>query len=65
MYRIMKTFISLLTLAAIAFGYMLSITLYKNGELVPAYSLIISSIAGFAFWIEAQSRSRIGSRNNA
>jgi hypothetical protein len=65
MYRIMKTFISLLTLAAIAFAYMLSITLYKNGQLVPAYSLIISSIAGLTFWIEAQSRSRIVSRNNA
>jgi hypothetical protein len=65
MYRIMKTFISLLTLAAIASAYMLSITCYKNGQLVPAYSLIISAIAGFTFWIEAQSRSRIGSRNNA
>ena len=61
----MKTFISLLTLAAIAFAYMLSITLYKNGQLVPAYSLSISSIAGLTFWIEAQSRSRIVSRNNA
>jgi len=65
MYRIMKTFISLLTLAAIAFAYMLSISLYKQGELLPAYALIISSIAGFTFWIEAQSRLRFGSRGNA
>jgi hypothetical protein len=65
MYRIMKTFISLLTLAVIATAYMLSISLYKQGELLSAYSLFISSIAGFTFWIEAQSRSRIGSRNNA
>jgi hypothetical protein len=56
MYRIMKTFISLLTLAAIAFAYMLSISLYKQGDLFSAYSLIISSIAGLTFWIEAQSR---------
>ena len=65
MYRIMKTFISLITLAAIAFAYVLSISLYKQGELFPAYSLIISAIAGLIFWIEAQSRIRIGSRNNA
>jgi hypothetical protein len=65
MYHIMKTFISLLSLAAIAFAYMLSITLYKSGELVSAYSLIISSIAGFTFWIQAQTTSRVGSRNNA
>ncbi len=65
MYRIMKTFISLLTLAAIAFAYMLSIALYKSGELVSAYSLIISSIAGFTFWIQAQTTSRMASGNNA
>jgi hypothetical protein len=65
MYRIMKTFISFLTLAAVAFAYMLSISLYKQGELLPAYSLIISSIAGFTFWIEAQSRFMFGSRSNA
>jgi hypothetical protein len=65
MYRIMKTFISLFTLAAIAFAYMLSISLYKQGDLFSAYSLIISSIAALTFWIEAQSRSRFGSRSNA
>lgn len=61
----MKTFISLLTLAAIAFAYMLSISLYQSNELVAAYSLIISSIAGFTFWIQAQTKFGIGSRNNA
>jgi hypothetical protein len=65
MYRIMKTFISLLTLAAIAFAYVLSISLYKQGDLLSAYSLIISAIAGLTFWIDAQSRPGIGSRNNA
>jgi hypothetical protein len=65
MYRIMKTFISLLTLAVIVFAYMLSIVLYKQDELLAAYSLILSAIAGFTFWIEAQSRSRFGSRTNA
>jgi hypothetical protein len=65
MYRIMKTFISLLTLAAIAFAYMLSISLYKQGDLLSAYSLFLSSIAGFTFWINAQSRFRTGSRSNA
>ena len=65
MYRIMKTFISLLTLAAIAFAYMLSISLYKQGDLLSAYSLFLSSIAGFTFWINAQSRFRIASRTNA
>jgi hypothetical protein len=65
MYRIMKTFISLFTLAAIVFAYVLSITLYKQGELLSAYSLIISSIAGFTFWIHAQSKFGIGSQHNA
>ena len=49
----MKTFISLLTLAAIAFAYVLSISLYKQGDLLSAYSLIISSIAGLTFWIKS------------
>ena len=61
----MKTFISLLTLAAIAFAYVLSISLYKQGDLLSAYSLILSSIAGLTFWINAQSRFGIRSRNNA
>jgi hypothetical protein len=53
MYRIMKTLISLLTLAAIVFAYVLSTTLYKNGDLLSAYLLIMSSIAAFTFWIQA------------
>ncbi|HXB93411.1 MAG TPA: hypothetical protein VNU72_14030 [Puia sp.] len=49
----MKTLISLLTLVAIVFAYILSASLYVQGELASAYLLVISSIGAFAFWIES------------
>ena len=49
----MKTLISLLTLVAIVFAYILSASLYVQGELVSAYLLVISSIGAFAFWVES------------
>ena len=53
MYHAMKTLISLLTLTAIVFAYVLSASLYVQGELVSAYLLVISSIAALIFWIES------------
>ena len=49
----MKTLISLLTLVAIVFAYILSVNLYVQGQLVSAYLLVIASIGALAFWIES------------
>ena len=49
----MKTLISLLTLVAIVFAYVLSASLYVQGELVSAYLLVIASIAAIASWIQS------------
>lgn len=49
----MKTLISILTLVAIVFAYVMSASLYAQGELVFAYLLVISSIAGISFWIKS------------
>ena len=61
----MKTLISLLTLVAIVFAYVLSASLYVQGELVSAYLLVISSIAGFTFWIASHDLFRVHSRKTA
>ena len=61
----MKTLISLLTLVAIVFAYILSASLYVQGELVSAYLLVISSIGAFAFWIESHDLLRVRSHKKA
>jgi hypothetical protein len=53
MYPQMKTFISLLTLIAIVAAYFFSASLYVQGELVIAYSLVLSSVVAFSFWIKS------------
>jgi hypothetical protein len=65
MYHAMKTLISLLTLTAIVFAYVLSASLYIQGELVSAYLLVISSIAAFTFWIESHDLLRVHARKSA
>ena len=61
----MKTLISLLTLIAIVFAYVLSASLYVQGELVSAYLLVISAIASIVFWIESHDILRVRTRSNA
>ncbi|HWB90941.1 MAG TPA: hypothetical protein VG605_03790 [Puia sp.] len=55
----MKTLISILTLVAIVFAYVLSASLYVQGELVSAYLLVMSSIAAITFWIESHDLLRV------
>ncbi len=59
----MKTLISLLTLTAIVFAYVLSASLYVQGELVSAYLLVISSIAGISSWIQSHDVLKVNARN--
>jgi cbb3-type cytochrome oxidase subunit 1 len=47
----MKTLISILTLAAIVFVYVLSASLYLQGQLLGAYALVLSAICSIVFWI--------------
>ena len=47
----MKTFISIFTLIAIVAAYIFSASLYVQGELLAAYTLVIASIAGVTMWI--------------
>ena len=61
----MKTLISLLTLIAIVFAYVLSASLYVQGELVSAYLLVISSIAGITFWIQSHDLLRVHASKGA
>jgi hypothetical protein len=49
----MKTFISLITLSALVFAYIFSASLYLQGELIVAYSLMLASITGLTFWIKS------------
>lgn len=65
MYHAMKTLISLLTLIAIVFAYVLSASLYVQGELVSAYLLVISAIAGLISWIESHDLLRVHAREAA
>ena len=59
MYHAMKTLISLVTLLAIVFAYIFSASLYVQGELLAAYALVISSIAGIALWIRSHDLFRL------
>ena len=65
MYHAMKTLISILTLTAIVFAYVLSASLYVQGELVSAYLLVISSIAALISWIDSHDLLRTKVRSNA
>lgn len=47
----MKTLISIITLLAIVAAYFFSASLYVQGELIAAYALVVSSIAGITLWI--------------
>ena len=49
----MKTFFSLLTLAAIAFVYVLSVSLYRQDSFFAAYSLIAVFVVSVTFWIKS------------
>jgi hypothetical protein len=49
----MKTLISLITLIAIVFAYFFSASLYVKGDMLAAYSLVISSIGGITLWIKS------------
>jgi hypothetical protein len=49
----MKTLISLTTLIAIVFAYFFSASLYMKGDMLAAYSLVLSSIAGITLWIKS------------
>jgi intracellular septation protein A len=48
----MKTLISLLTLIAVVAAYFFSASLYVQGEMFAAYSLVVASIAGVSVWIK-------------
>ena len=49
----MKTLLHLIVLVAIVFAYILSASLYEQGNIVLAYSLILTSLATLVFWINA------------
>jgi hypothetical protein len=49
----MKTLLSLLTLAAIAFIYVLSVSLYLQDAFFAAYSLIGVFVIALTFWIKS------------
>jgi hypothetical protein len=58
----MKTLISLLTLAAIAFVYILSTSLYLQGNLLTAYLLMFASLTSLTFWIRSHDLLRLNRR---
>ena len=48
----MKALFNLVTLAAIITVYLVSISLYEQGNLFAAYSLVLGSIVSLIFWIQ-------------
>ena len=48
----MKALFNLVTLAAIITLYLVSISLYEQGNLFAAYSLVLGSIVSLIFWIQ-------------
>ena len=56
----MKTLFSLLTLFAIVFAYILSASLYVQGEMLVAYLLVLSSITSLTFWIKSHDLLKVG-----
>jgi hypothetical protein len=61
----MKTLISLLTLIAVVAAYFFSASLYAQGELLAAYTLVIASIAGVSVWIQSHDLLKVHARNAA
>ena len=61
----MKTLISLLTLIAVVAAYFFSASLYAQGELIAAYSLVVASIAGVSMWIKSHDLLRVNARKAA
>lgn len=55
----MKTLISLLTIIALVAAYFFSASLYVQGELLAAYSLVVASIAGVSVWIKTHDLLRV------
>jgi hypothetical protein len=55
MYTQMKTLISLITLVAIVSVYILSASLYLQGEAIVAYTLVMASISSLVLWIKSNS----------
>ncbi|HEY4061250.1 MAG TPA: hypothetical protein VGM30_05090 [Puia sp.] len=51
----MKTLISLITLVAIVSVYILSASLYLQGEAIVAYTLVMASISSLVLWIKSNS----------
>jgi hypothetical protein len=49
----MKTLLHLLVPVAIVFAFVLSTSIYEQGNLVLAYSLILTSLTTLVFWINA------------
>jgi hypothetical protein len=47
-----KTLVRFMTLPAIAFIYVYSVSLYVQGNLIASYFLVLSSITALIFWIE-------------
>jgi hypothetical protein len=48
----MKTVVRFMTLPAIAFIYVYSVSLYVQGNLIASYFLVLGSITALIFWIE-------------
>jgi len=48
----MKTLVRFMTLPAIAFIYVYSVSLYVQGNLIASYFLVLGSITALIFWIE-------------
>jgi hypothetical protein len=55
----MKTLLSLIVLVAIISIYIISANFYVQGNLVIAYTLILSSLTSFVFWIKFIDLSKI------
>jgi hypothetical protein len=49
----MKALLAILVLVAIVFAYIFSTTLYVQGNLFSAYSLILASLATLVLWIRS------------
>jgi hypothetical protein len=49
----MKALLAILVLVAIVFAYIFSATLYVQGNLISAYSLILASLATLVLWIRS------------
>ena len=61
----MKALFSLITLFAIVFAYVLSASLYMQGELLIAYLLVLSSIASLTLWIKSHDLLKVSVANKA